>query len=455
MIAGNSTGVYIGALSFATVSGNFIGTDRSGQRALGNGTGVVANNCVGCELGRITLHNNLISGNTTGARNNYMCCSIASNFFGVDRTGVLPLPNTGDGLIVSSFDMTVGGNLFAYNGGNGIRMVDSGGANVVKMAGNRIFANGAAGITITSGRARAQLTANTLYGNGTLGIDLGDDGVTPNDQGDGDSGPNLRQNYPVLKLVGSDNGYSVIHGSINSTPNRPLLLEFFANQQCDASGYGEGERYLAAQAVTPDATGNAAFTIQLPLAIPIGQAVTATATDGVNWAESGNPTSEFARCRSVAGRINHYLQAATTTTRYNPTPVPGAPAGIFTIEATFVNRSATALTDLFFKVQRLSNNNLLLNAEGGPGAVGVLRMGPETLSPGTTFSITFHIGLQARAPFTFLVDGYGLPAADSVGADAPAAALGFTYVATTDEIGDEIDGEAERGHVLYLPLLSR
>ena len=451
LIAGNGTGIEVGAISWATVEGNFIGTDSSGQRALGNSTGVIVSNCPGCELGRITLRNNLISGNGTGARSTYTCCSIAGNLFGVDRTGQLPLPNTGDGLIVSSFDMTVGGNLFAYNGGNGIRMVDSGGANVLTLTGNRIFANGAAGITITSGRARAQLTANTIYGNGTLGIDLGDDGVTPNDPSDGDSGPNLGQNYPVLKLAGSDNGNSVINGTINSTPNRPLTLEFFANQQCDPSGYGEGERYLATQAVTTDAGGNAAFTIQLPQAIPLGQGVTATATDGINRAESGNPTSEFSRCRAVAGQINHNLQAATTTTRYNPTPMPGAPAGVFTLEATFVNRSATALTDLFFKVQRLSNNNLLLNAEGGPGGVGALRMGPETLSPGTTFLITFQIGLQARAPFTFLVDGYGLPAAGSVGADAPTAALGFTYVATTGEIGVE----AERGHVTYLPLLSR
>ncbi len=380
-----------------------------------------------------------------------MCCASGGNLFGVDRTRQLPLPNTGDGLIVSSYDLTVGGNLLAYNGGNGIRVIDAGGANVVTLTGNRIFANGAAGITITSGRARARFTQNTIYDNGTLGIDLGNDGVTPNDQGDGDSGPNLGQNYPVLQLVGSDNGHSVINGTINSTPNLPLLLEFFANQQCDASGHGEGERYLVAQAVTPDATGNAAFTIQIPLAIPLGQAITATATDGVNWAESGNPTSEFARCRAVAGQINHYLQAATTTTRYNPALVLGAPAGIFTIEATFVNRSATALTDLFFKVQRLNNNNLLLNAEGGPGAVGALSMGPETLSPGATFLVTFQIGLQARAPFTFLVDGYGRPAAGSVGADAPAAALGFSYVATTDEIGVE----AERAHVIYLPLLSR
>ncbi len=68
LIAGNSTGVHIGALSFATVTGNFIGTDRSGQRAMGNGIGVVASSCPGCELGRITLQNNLISGNETGAR---------------------------------------------------------------------------------------------------------------------------------------------------------------------------------------------------------------------------------------------------------------------------------------------------------------------------------------------------------------------------------------------------
>ncbi|MEZ4614177.1 MAG: NosD domain-containing protein [Caldilineaceae bacterium] len=241
LIAGNGAGIVVGALSFATVEGNFIGTDRSGTQALGNGVGVIASNCVGCELGRITLQNNLISGNATGARSLYTCCSIAGNLFGTDRTGQLPLPNVGDGLIVSSFDMNVSGNTFAYNGGNGIRVVDSSGPNMVRLGRNRIFANGAAGIVVTGDRAFAHLQQNLIYDNGTLGIDLGNDGVTFNEIGDGDSGPNLRQNFPELRVVGSDGTSSVINGMINGGPNRTLTLEFYANRQCDGSGYGEGE----------------------------------------------------------------------------------------------------------------------------------------------------------------------------------------------------------------------
>ena len=37
-----------------------------------------------------------------------------------------------------------------------------------------------------------RIRANSIYANGALGIDLGDDGVTPNDPGDADTGPRRR-----------------------------------------------------------------------------------------------------------------------------------------------------------------------------------------------------------------------------------------------------------------------
>ena len=57
-------------------------------------------------------------------------------------------------------------------------------------------------------------------------------------------------------------------------------------------------------------------------------------------------------------------------TGFDPTPVPGGPAGTFTITATFTNTSATPLRVPFFEVTALSGENLLLNADESPGGSG-------------------------------------------------------------------------------------
>lgn len=451
LIVGNSTGIEIGPISYAIVEGNFIGADVTGSNALGNKIGVVAYSCPGCEPGRLTLRNNLIAGNETGIRVNYLLSIIGGNLVGTDRTGQGPLPNTGNGALLIGNDINFGGNTVAYNGGNGIRVEEIVGINAISIGNNRIFANGAAGISIIGNRAFAHLYANRIYANGALGIDLGADGVTINDPGDGDSGPNRMQNYPELRLAGSDQSSSVIHGVINSTPNRVLTIAFYANQACDSSGYGEGEFVLAEQQVTTNSSGQAAFTVNLPQAIPLGHALTATATDLVNltgWDERA--TSEFARCQPVAGVINSYLRAVATTTHYNPTPAPNAPAGIFTIRATFVNQSDGELSGLFLKVQRLTNNNRLLNAEGGVGGVGAVVAAPNPLPAGAQVTLIFRIGLQERAPFTFLVDSYGAPTTAVTTALDPAQA-GFTYI----PVADELASQTGQGEVTYLPLVSR
>lgn len=459
LIAGNGTGIYIGALSFGTIEGNFIGTDATGTGALGNNVGVLGSNCVGCELGRITLINNLISGNETGARINYMCCSIAGNLVGTDRTGQAPLPNRGDGLVVNAFDLAVANNVVAYNGGNGIRVTDSGGPNSVTLRANRIFANRAAGIVAIGNRVAAQFTQNSIVDNGTLGIDLGNDGLTLNDPGDSDDGPNLNLNYPEIALAGSNGAESVIAGVFDGTPNRTITLEFFANQRCDPSGYGEGESWLATETVTTDANGAALFTVNLPQTIPAGRAVTATATDAaLNSTWPGvYATSEFAQCRGVAGLVNGLvaLQEITTTTEL--TPVIGGPAGTFTILATFENQTDAMLTDLFFNVTTLSNNNLLLNAMGGPSGGGALLTVPGYIAAGGSFQVEFQLGLQVQRPFDFFVDAYGLPA------DAEAAqflhtqplATPFDISVNADDFSPDNILPKHSNHTIYLPFITQ
>ena len=83
-----------------------------------------------------------------------------------------------------------------------------------------------------------------------------------------------------------------ISGILNSTPNASFTLEFFSNQECDPSGYGEGKNFLCREQITTDANGDVSFTVTAPIQVPLDHFITATATD-----PDGN-TSEFSNCIS-------------------------------------------------------------------------------------------------------------------------------------------------------------
>ena len=126
-------------------------------------------------------------------------------------------------------------------------------------------------------------------------------GVSDNDACDIDTGPNGVQNYPVLTAAVASGNVTNITGSLNSTPATAFLIELFANASCDGSGHGEGQTFLGATTVTTDSTCDvfmptaATFNVTLPVAVPVGQFITATATD-----PNGN-TSEFSTCVQVTG----------------------------------------------------------------------------------------------------------------------------------------------------------
>jgi len=289
IISGNGlSGVSIGRLFSGPgtnnniIAGNYIGTDVTGTVALGNGTdGVLitagaSNNTIG---GNSSAARNVISGNTfdgiviTGAGTTGNV--VAGNYIGTNSAGTAAVPNN-QGIVVSA---GAAGNII---GGT------------APGAGNLIAFNGA-GVTIVSGAGNSIL-GNSSHSNTSLGIDLGGDGVTLNDAGDLDSGPNDLQNFPVLTSVTAVGGdQSRIQGTLHSTPDALFRVELFVNSMPDASGFGEGQTFLGSVDVTTNASGNAVIDFLAAGVIPVGMFVTATATD-----PTGN-TSEFsaARCSLI------------------------------------------------------------------------------------------------------------------------------------------------------------
>gem|GEM_PF-3385246 len=133
------------------------------------------------------------------------------------------------------------------------------------------------------------LSQNSIYANGGLGINLvgGTEngyGVTANDAGDTDSGPNNLMNYPEIeRVVYKGGGEYYISGDLDYPGT--ATIEIFESD-IDESEYGEGKRYLGST------TASSPWEMT-PTGLEQGMSFTATATD-----EDGN-TSEFSLNREI------------------------------------------------------------------------------------------------------------------------------------------------------------
>jgi parallel beta-helix repeat protein len=269
LISGNlRSGIYMASASNSRVQGNYIGTDATGTLPLGNGDAGVHVSGAGHVVGGPAAGaRNVISANRVGVEVTGNGTTVQGNFIGTDATGTAPLGN-GVGVFLTFSDKVVGGaaagegNTIAYNTGAGVVM------------------------DAVEGGTGLRVRGNAIYSNGGLGIDLAADGVTTNDPGDTDAGPNGRQNFPVLGEVWAGRSTRVT-GTLNSAPQKAYTLDFYAGPAADPSGYGEGARYLGSGVATTDAAGNVQFEFSLAQPTALGEVVTATATD-----PAGN-TSEF------------------------------------------------------------------------------------------------------------------------------------------------------------------
>ncbi len=167
-------------------------------------------------------------------------------------------------------------------------------------AGNEIAGHLDTGISVASTFAGMRISGNSIHDNGGLGIDLITSGlqtgVTPNDTLDADTGGNGLQNFPVITSAAFQGAQLRVTGSLHSSALELFRVEFFVSPGCDASGFGEGQRFVGSTTLSTNASGDSAFDLLLSASIPANWVVTATATH-----EPSGETSEFSACLPITG----------------------------------------------------------------------------------------------------------------------------------------------------------
>ncbi len=191
-----------------------------------------------------------------------------------------------DGLTLAADNITLRDLTIQNFAGSGVLV--SGSNSLVER--NIISNNGGSGIQVVEGSGNT-LSQNVIFGNGGLGIDLAGDGQTANDLGDVDGGANGRQNSPSLIRAVPTGSSLAVEGILNSEANSSYLIDFFASDTCDSTGFGEGQAWLGNTTIYTDANGNASFNTAVPTEIT-NASITALAT-------GADGTSEFSRCIRV------------------------------------------------------------------------------------------------------------------------------------------------------------
>jgi CSLREA domain-containing protein len=416
VIATSSTMIVVGG-SNVTIQGNFIGTNATGTAAVTAGftTGISLNNVGGTVIeGNVIAGSQgvFVGGNPALARTSGTL--IQGNLIGTDLTGTVDLGGGGDGVVVAhAIDTLVGGatpgagNLISGHqqgvsaGSSGVNGTSVGGTTIqgnrigtdatgtaglgnagagialggggpalddAVVEGNRIAFNGQDGIEVNCGACVVRMSENAIGPNGELGIDLngGSQGVTPNDPGDGDSGPNGRQNFPELDDTLFPGG-TTIEGTLASTADTTFRVEVFASDGCDPSGNGEGQEFVGAHdAVTTDGNGDAAFTVTLDQSVPAGKIMTATAIapDGSTSELSPctqSPPSTTSTTTTTSSSTSTLVGATTTTSTTTPTSVSTTATSLVTTSTTF---STTTTTAQPATCELLDGKKLLLKTRG-------------------------------------------------------------------------------------------
>ncbi len=346
LIGVNASGINGGTISYGveiqggstTIDSNYISTNADAGIWIDGGTlSLIRNNHIAANgNGPCDDNIQLISGSGITIRQNLID---AASGLGIEADGF------SGGVIITENSITSSGQNGTACSGNienaGIRLHGDNSS----ITNNVIFSNGGPGIVLGGGDTSGNLISqNSIYANGTtadaLGIDIDNsnaigDGVTLNDNGDSDSGPNGSLNFPIITVAYMNGSNLVVKGW-----SRPgTTIEFFAtdinegtasvgdNQLGMSADYGEGQVFLGSAVEgsasdldngtssytdvdgNTDNTNQFEFSIAVPPILSTGEYITATAT-------LANSTSEFSPFSIL--KVRTVITNRRITYRVNP-----------------------------------------------------------------------------------------------------------------------------------------
>jgi len=265
VISGNyNSGISLGGNTLGSViQGNYIGTDLTGNKGVANEGGIyfygAGTNLIG---GAVPGAGNLISGNyleglsvgDPGANGN----TIQGNFIGTKVDGASPLGNQWHNI---DFLNTAANNLV----GGSTSLADNHIAYVTTSQYD--------GVRIRAGCVGNFVSRNSIFSNAGWGIVIG-----------ANAGVNSA-NLVTLQAAVNEGSTTLAQGTMNTSANSQFLVQIYENAAPNIStlpGYGEGLIYITSTNITTDASGQASFVIALPVGIPPGKYLSATATDSAN-----------------------------------------------------------------------------------------------------------------------------------------------------------------------------
>lgn len=410
VIAGNG-GLAIGLASTntgITINGNYIGVDASGNLALANGQNRDALSRDAIEFGQgstnntVVIANNVIGGYTAALIEFYNSTTtdvtVQGNSLGVGADGSTPIVSGNSEALISSGGGTISsslliggngaglGNTLAFSSQSAIRLDATGSG--IQVIGNTIRDNIRNGIEVL-GTTNAAILANSIYDNGLLGIDLGNDGVTENDAGDADAGANALLNFPVINAIAANGTSEIIYDfNLDAPANTDgYRVEFFRNSSPDTSGNGEGEEFIGSLDIS-HAGGDLNFNGVM------SANTTISANDQISATASRNTGSGFDITSEFADTIAALTRGALTVTISSQVYDPGL-AGLYSVPqndrlttATVTNEVGTSTTnDSIFLIIDVPADTEFYNGDvdgTGPETNAVAFDGSN--APGLTFT---------------------------------------------------------------------
>ncbi len=258
----------IGENSDSTLKGifirnNIIGVKEDVTGALQNGRGGILSEdrrrvIIGGKIA--SLEGNIISGNdsvgvyildkSTTAHLPPDSIWVLGNYIGINKS-LHPIPNIGNGVAVSTaFEK---GAIFI--------------GKAFPQYKNIVASNMYSGLAVV-GASPVFVEFSEFFDNAGIGVDLDFDGVTLNDPDDGDEGANGNINFPITQNATYSKLFEelTVFSALEMNPQvEDYYIDYFYNEECDESGFGEAQYYLNSKFFTTDASGMAEDSINISL----------------------------------------------------------------------------------------------------------------------------------------------------------------------------------------------